>query len=323
MMKEIFIILPQLKSVKIINTPADVLNLLKNKSSNLKHKVIVRLAGGLGNQLFQFCAGLYLIKRLNLNFDSLCLDPRFLNSYESKRDFEIGFLIKFFPGVFVGKPQSRLAQLASHLRLARLINKWVIKFGLIRTIPNLKLNFSGLPNWALLDGYFQNPEILLSEESRLFIRDMIFSERRSLFEKITQNKDPVAIHIRRGDYITNGSASQIFRTLPDSYYEGAIKRFSSDRLYLIFSDDYEFADKLAKKINGINVNVLNLSLADEFSLLAYCKDYIIANSTFSWWAAYLGYDSTKRVISPLNWYNSSQKNINNSLLMPYFEFIDV
>jgi hypothetical protein len=111
--------------------------------------------------------------------------------------------------------------------------------------------------------------------------------------------------------------------LPDSYYEGAIKRFSSDRLYLIFSDDYEFADKLAKKINGINVNVLNLSLADEFSLLAYCKDYIIANSTFSWWAAYLGYDSTKRVISPLNWYNSSQKNINNSLLMPYFEFIDV
>jgi hypothetical protein len=252
------------------------------------------------------------------------LVPAFVIS-ELRRGFEIGFLIKFFPGVFVGKPQSRLAQLASHLRLARLINKWVIKFGLIRTIPNLKLNFSGLPNWALLDGYFQNPEILLSEESRLFIRDMIFSERRSLFEKITQNKDPVAIHIRRGDYITNGSASQIFRTLPDSYYEGAIKRFSSDRLYLIFSDDYEFADKLAKKINGINVNVLNLSLADEFSLLAYCKDYIIANSTFSWWAAYIGYMSgrTLDVILPSKFSTINNDNPFKYLKLPGWNMFEV
>jgi len=287
-------------------------------------KIVVRLAGGLGNQLFQFAAAVNLAQRLGLPFSKILIDTRFLASYEAKHKYEIGFVTDLFPGVQVAPQLPLMASMASRFRFAKIFDKKLGSFELISSVAHLNAAcVSRNPaSTFILDGYFQHPDILFTEVDRNRIRAALLSAMRSLIDHVKNGSPTIGVHIRRGDYVTSKSASKVFRNIPIEYYDTALQQLRHDQQVLVFSDDRELSASYAANVGGLDVRQLNLSLKDEFRLLMACDDHIIANSTFSWWAAYLGHKPGGRVIAPQNWYHDKSRSQSNPLLLPHFELID-
>ncbi|MEQ9107795.1 MAG: alpha-1,2-fucosyltransferase [Limnobacter sp.] len=290
------------------------------------NEISLRLAGGLGNQLFQLAAALYICDQNRSNLEKIYIDARFLSKYNSSRHYEMGFISKFFPNIEVGPSKFFLCRFANRYRIARLLGG--CRLGHIELISSTeqlkkisqKKQFSKI---VILDGYFQNPDILFNNQTREKIRNSLLMEKIQLFNSVKSGKRCTGLHIRRGDYVSNKSASRTFREIPLDYYVQALKRLPDDNRILIFSDDHNLAQSFSEKINGLNVSDLNLSLEDEFCLLMACDDYVIANSTFSWWAAYLGRQNDSQIISPTNWYVNRKRNANNPLLLDFFYLLDI
>lgn len=138
------------------------------------------------------------------------------------------------------------------------------------------------------DFYFQDPKWFKKYEGEI----------KAIYGEGINPIPYVSIHVRRGDYLTNNFHTVLTDT---GYYEKAIKLFPS-KSFLIFSDDPEwckinFTGKEFQIIEGQNE-------VDDLNMMAGCEHNIIANSSFSWWAAYLNKNPNKRVISPreVDWY---------------------
>jgi hypothetical protein len=284
-------------------------------------KIIVRISGGLGNQIFQIAAALLASQKSGIS--SIFLDDRFLSNYETKRDLDSDFIYKHFKNMKIGYVNNIFISNASRLRVARILDK-KIKSSAFISSSEVLLNMDGsqLKN-ILLDGYFQDPLVACALKSD----GEFFRKMAGLYGHI-KNSLPlgydkyVGIHIRRGDYVTSKSASKVFRAISLDYYREAIKKFPLDTKFIIFADDAEIRSNFSREIGALDVGLLNLKLSEEFMLLANADHYVIANSTFSWWAAYIGYDESKRVISPHIWYSDEQRSLKNPLLMQYFEMLE-
>ena len=141
-------------------------------------------------------------------------------------------------------------------------------------------------------------------------------------EKIAMNnhyghlfaKETVSIHIRRGDY---ENLSDYHVNLPESYYLDAMTCFSTDVRFIVFSDDIEWCKQ---KINLPNTDVqfiIGESDWMDLYLMSWCNHNIIANSTFSWWGAFLNTNKNKKVVIPDQWFGPSQpSNVNTKDLFP-------
>ena len=156
------------------------------------------------------------------------------------------------------------------------------------------------PDDVCLAGYFQSEKYFkhIEEEIRnqfIFKRDYleVCEPYRSAM------KECVALHIRRGDFLIN---SQNHHNLPLKYYENALKEFPDDRNVMIFSDDPKWckdqdlfsSDRFCVCDNG--------SSYVDLCLMSMCSDFIIANSTFSWWGAWLSRNNDKVVVYPSKWF---------------------
>jgi hypothetical protein len=287
--------------------------------------IVVRLAGGLGNQLFQFAVAVKLAQRLSLPFSNILIDSRFLTSYEAKHKYEIGFITDLFPGVQVAPQLHLMASMASRFRLAKIFDKKLGAFELISSVAHLNAACTNRTPTStfILDGYFQHTDTVFKEEDRKRIYSALLSAKHSLIDQVKSDAPAIGVHIRRGDYVTSKSASKVFRNIAIEYYDAALQQLRCDQQVLVFSDDRELSASYAAKVGGIDVRTLKLSLQEEFCLLMACDDQIIANSTFSWWAAYLGHKAGGRVIAPQNWYCDKTRSQSNPLLLPHFDLIDV
>ncbi len=301
-----------------------VLILFANIMSNKKKLIVLRLAGGLGNQLFQLAAALSLAKSQDLPLLNIGIDTRFLASYVSKHKYEIRFVTDLFPSVQVAPQLHFMASMVSRFRLAKIFDGKLGPFELISSVAHLNKACAGRnPAFTfILDGYFQHPNILFTEKDRSRVRTALLSAKRTLIDRVKSDSPTIGIHIRRGDYVSLKSASKVFRIISIEYYEAALEQLRQDQKVLVFSDDRELSASFAANVGGIDVRQLNLSLQDEFCLLLACDSHIIANSTFSWWAAYLGYKPGGCVIAPQNWYHDKLRSQTNPLLLPHFELID-
>ena len=283
--------------------------------------IFVRLSGGLGNQLFQLCAGLYAAGPPSGG--KVLLDTRFLGAYETFRDLEVGFVAKYLSNVCITSA-SGMAGLATRLRLGRVLNTSLGGYACIGSSESLKRLQRKPCSWVVLDGYFQHPDFVFSALDRQTLFAELSEEFAYLIERVSSppGVPRVGIHIRRGDFVSSKAASNVFQTIPLDYYQLAINRFPTDAKFLVFGDDPELTSSFVKEIGGIDISSLGMSLTEDFMLLALCDHYITANSTFSWWASYLGYNESKRVIAPRNWYMDKDRSLNNPLLMKYFELLD-
>ena len=154
--------------------------------------------------------------------------------------------------------------------------------------------------WLDLYGFFQSEKYFKSQEP--YIRKVL-KPKQAIIDKLVQKyhallaNSPVSLHIRRGDYLELGGNI----SLSSAYYQEAIQRLGKDRAYLLFSDDPEWCTYncrfLAKNLTILSGN----SEFEDLVLMSMCQDHITANSSFSWWGAWLNPSVSKRVLTPKNW----------------------
>jgi hypothetical protein len=257
-------------------------------------RVVVRLEGGIGNQLFQYVFARYIS---SINNAILELD---IGIYSEDSPPSI---LQMFPGHNCIKTRG---DLSNYPKLA-LSEKGIVDLEIFKEGDDvLKLN-SGQGKSVYLVGYWQN-------YSRYFlnlkgdIRDEIYknipiSEDFILAKEwILKKNNPVALHVRRGDYIDPS-----FGILPSLYYDEALYKLSNNiKSYQIiyFSDDHSWVESnLQSKYRGeIVANLFNLTDWEEIVLMSLCKHHIIANSTFSWWGCWLKSGDTGISMHPDPWF---------------------
>ena len=263
--------------------------------------IIGNLYGGLGNQLFQYSAALsfskqyhHELKFINLfnsryrqehtkfNLDNLYnLKINYINSYELKKIF---------------------GHIKSNYYFNKLAYKFDINFDYIisdKLDKNLVIN----KNYFLC-GYFQDYKYLKYAEAilkTLFYqpKDIDNLNEYQLYQEIL-NTHSVSLHIRGGDYLAN----PMRQVCNYEYYFNAIKKikyFNSKAIFYIFSDDSNYAKNILSKLD-IKYRLVdnNFNNAVNLYLMSHCKDNIIANSSFSWWAAYLNNNKNKKLFLQKN-----------------------
>lgn len=281
------------------------------------------LTGGLGNQMFEYAAAKSLAIRLNTNLE---IDLFALNKKTkgTKRSLELGifdldltisssyrtkFLVKCFP--LVNANRALFEKYFKYFRDCSAI---------VYTPAFAKLNDN-----TILHGHFQN-EKYFSNYADIIRRDFTFKrplkgKNREIADKI-ENTESVAIHIRRGDYLTDAMAKNNFAVCDQHYYQKAIdiirKKIITPRFF-IFSEDIQWAKENLKLDTNttefIDWNTGNNSYID-MQLMSICKHVIIANSSFSWWAAWLNTNNNKTVIAPNQWFKEEIRNKDLSNFYP-------
>ncbi len=269
--------------------------------------IIVEISAGLGNQMYQYAFAKALAQKKN---DLLLIDRK-LYQTDSTRNYNLNkfniFCITLNSANLIGIICRKIVVLFSLKKTKRLVNDPIWECP--DFIDYKSYNISLLGTWAFSDSFKSiwnqlSKELSLKKQYRVKIQPLI--------EKIKQ-EDSVSIHIRRGDYLNSSSAFQIFNILEDDYYLKAIEIIES-RLekpkYYLFTDDIKSCTEMLKDRN-VEIISLNDSFTDyeEFELMKSCRHHIIANSTFSWWAAWLGKSNEGISIQPHHWYKDKELQV--------------
>jgi len=130
----------------------------------------------------------------------------------------------------------------------------------------------------------------------------------SNLEKTISETIAVSLHVRRGDYVKNPQVLKEFGICSIDYYKRAIKHIEDSvdsPTYFVFSDDLAWVKKnlpVGEKV--VYIQGENITDTEELTLMSKCKHNIIANSTFSWWGAWLNQNSNKIVVAPTPWFET-------------------
>jgi hypothetical protein len=275
-------------------------------------QIVVKQSSGLGNQLFQYAAGRYLAKRHGASLRIAHQLPRLLVSHGHARSvllqrFAITAPVReasAFDRVVV-TDQPRLQGAAQFVRRLRRVQ-------VIRQAPDTCLFHQDLQiaqgtRMVYLQGFWQDHAIVREVENdlrrELTLVDPLRGRNLEVAKRIAAARNPVSIHLRRGDY---GPFFGEHMMLPVAYYQHAISHMmNQDRqcTFFVFSDDVPFAkDWLRGDPRFLVVDHNDEAAAHEdLRLMSLCRHHIIANSTFSWWGAWLNPRSDKCVIAPARW----------------------
>lgn len=281
--------------------------------------VIITLKGGLGNQMFQYAAG-----RGMCNKERLLYDLSFLNNNSQSsesftaRNFELAIfknlkakqLSKLQYKIFLGK------------RLRKMRNFFFPNFYCVQqTDSDFHFNDIGSSRPLLLDGYFQSEKHFSHIRKDLLkeftFPNVIFNGYTDFGKKISGSENAVSIHIRRGDYL-KPLVAEYHGVLQKSYYEQSIKFVESEISnpeYFIFSDDQNWCvenlQSISNRVTFVNTPSPSKAWIDMY-LMTKCKHHIIANSSFSWWGAWLS-SGNGITVAPSKWFNSNavQYDIND------------
>jgi hypothetical protein len=158
--------------------------------------------------------------------------------------------------------------------------------------------------------YFENAEDIIRQQ--FSFNDKLINEKNKALIKQYLNKNTVSIHIRRGDYVTNTDANILLGGSCDlSYYENAIsyiKKNVSQPYFQFFSDDIDWVREHFIDLGNVQFIDWNHQTDSwqDMMLMSKCKHNVIANSSFSWWGAWLNNNANKIVIAPSKWFNSHE-----------------
>ena len=176
--------------------------------------------------------------------------------------------------------------------------------------------FNNCPDHVSLQGYFQTEKYFKHIEQEIR-EDFTFDTGVSTpcKEMISSVENPLALHVRRTDYIKN---SENHFNLPLAYYEAALKHFDNDRNVIVFSDDPAWCLEQELFSDDRFIVSENDDNRVDLCLMSMCNDFIIANSSYSWWGAWLSTNKDKKVIAPVQWFGKTgyTKNHDTKDLIP-------
>ena len=275
--------------------------------------IIVRLQGGLGNQLFQYAAGKALATHLNKPFK--------LETITSlQKDKRRNIALQQLQTNFELASRDEVKQFLSFPKLYRHKPSVFSKFGKnIYSEPHFQFdkNFFQLSDPVFLDGFWQSPLYFKNIESGIRHEVTITPElRKKVVDKgkELEAKPSIAVHIRRGDFL-DAKAAAYHGVLSAFYYEkamGLITEKIPDATVYFFSDDVEWVKQnLALRKNAELASSPSNSAIEDFYLMTKCRHNIIANSSFSWWPAWLNANPDKIVVAPKKWFVDSSINTND------------
>lgn len=297
--------------------------------------VIVKLIGGLGNQMFQYAAGRSLACRLNTTLKlDISLFKQYPDRFYALKDFNIQEKIASSKEIytFSGIPQTIGQKIVDRIKnrtpLVRkiLALRYCLPFGrrvsgrhsFIYTEPHFHFDpkFFRLGNDVYLDGYWQSEKYFSNIAD--FIRQEftgktpLEGKNLEIFKQI-QNCDSVSLHIRRGDYAANPTTTRIHGVCSLEYYRIAINKLTEELeepYFFIFSDDPSWAKRRLQTSSFLIYFDYNgpESAHEDLRLMAKCKHNIIANSTFSWWGAWLNQNPDKILLAPKRWFSADEYN---------------
>jgi len=274
--------------------------------------IIVKLIGGLGNQMFQYALG----RRVALERGvPLKLDLSWFES-QNKRKFELD---QFNITAEIASPED-INQLLPYSRNRLLrgvynrVEKWIPyqKRFIFReqSFGNFDPHVLKVDGIRYFDGYWQSEKYFRPIEARIradfTLKQPLSSADQALAAEMCANPHLVSIHIRRGDYVSDYRTIQMHYVCTPDYYNAAMRlinaRLKGKAFFYVFSDDpgwcrsgVDYPSEYKIVSNG------ERSAAHELVVMSKCRHAIISNSSFSWWSAWLGSDSHSIVITPAKW----------------------
>jgi hypothetical protein len=261
------------------------------------------LSGGLGNQMFQYALYMALKeKKINVKLDiSLYYLTKMHHGYELEKCFGISEAITEY-----NKWHLLKLRFALKYKIKSLVFSDLLFYN--QEVFNTRCKYVN-GNWQS-EKYFMQIENVIRDT---FVFQNVDTENVKIANEMA-NSNSIALHIRRGDYLENSIYSG---ACTEDYYSKAIDlilnktNHQENIIFYVFSDDKLYSEKFIENfetpVKLININSGNDSFKDLY-LMSQCKHNIIANSTFSWWGAWLNNNSDKIVIAPQKWFVSCNED---------------
>ena len=295
--------------------------------------ITVSLIGGLGNQMFQYAAGKALAERHGV---PLALDISGFRNYPL-RSFLLDRLL--VPEAVISvqaeltrKPEINFARAKWKGRIDRLLGKAGLPK--LAALPNEYREthfhydpaFEALGPQIALFGYFQSERYFnsIAEGLRIWFspREPLGGVAATALKRIEASRQPISVHVRRGDYLNPGT-TEVHGILGEQYYREAIRRIESEpgreAEFFIFSDDPAAAEQVldfVPKSRLVHVRGDPERPWEDMALMAHCRHHIVANSSFSWWGAWLNGSPDKIVVAPRAWFAPAELKKNTADLYP-------
>lgn len=270
--------------------------------------IITKIYGGLGNQLFQYAVGRCLSEQKNTPF---FLDVSKFEKYKL-RGYNLGeFNIC---ESFVDQNVSKKYSFFESNKLNNLYNKLMFNKGYIRekTFEFDEELFNVKYDNIYLEGYWQNEKYFSSIKNILryefTLKNQLSDNAKGIENLICKTSNSISVHIRKTDFLKKEN-KKIFADLTASYYTNAIlkiKEHFESAHFFVFSDDFLWVKNNIRFDFPTTYVDSNNPAHEDLYLMSLCNHNIIANSTFSWWGAWLNDNKEKMVIAPKNWFSNGR-----------------
>lgn len=290
--------------------------------------IVIQLKGGLGNQMFQYALAL---KLSTIQKNPVILDTSFYQRASGSIPrtlgipyFNISLPLQHLP------PEIFLSQKIQNKGI-RYLKKILFPFHLRAYIkepcpPQFYSSILKIRHHSYLDGYWQSylyfHDIAALLQKEFSLKNPPSDRYRSLLNMIQENS--VSIHVRRTDYLH--AVNYFFHQLPLEYYQQALSLLPSAssqsfRIF-IFSDDTDWCKQhLIPEAEHYYISSSDMPDYEALILMSKCRINIIANSTFSWWAAFLNTHPNKHVIAPKKWYHKTSPQFLRMLYPPLWQVL--
>ena len=283
--------------------------------------MIIWFSGGLGNHMFQYA--LYRTAQ-SLGYD-VKADLSFYDNKECHNGYELERIFNIRLNKCTAQESSKFVDRMDYF--SRVIRKLgATSFGIRenKIIENYSKHIDDLLDVKnknkYLQGYWQSEKYFKSIESTLkqeFVFPKLIDNKNEEVAQSIKNSNSASIHVRRGDYLSHS----IYYALGESnYYNNAINYLLNECAsinFYIFSDDIDWCrTNLNLPINTVYIDWnKNQDSYIDMQLMSMCKYNIIANSSFSWWGAFLNKNKEKIVVAPQNWF-AEDSGYDASLIVP-------
>lgn len=258
--------------------------------------VVSKIHGGLGNQLFMYAIGYAMARRNN---DKLTLDATLIAT--DMRDYGLGSLnLKYDKLYKIRKDRPYFVKVA----LRKLLHSYMyVRYRMVKEkqgaiydqeVANAKGNI-------MLDGYwvtYKYCEPYKAELQKMFVPTYQTSASFNKLQSEMKHTNSISLHVRRGDYVALGICLEV------EYYKRAVEymlQHVENPTFYVFSNDMDFCKDFLKDINAkivfVKYDMVDPAV-DDLLLMQSCHHNIIANSTFSWWGAYMNATLGQIVVCP-------------------------